>query len=172
MRQRSVKTQYFGVWHALFKLSCVNGEKSENSSMIQQETRLRKQRGEEKTIEDPTVPDIAESLLLDTDEEDVSNKIPPRTVLAIKTHMYIIEFCAYHYFEARKQVWYLICLTAVFSVAIQIFKKTCSWRPGRVSSLSHHVHISFYSYSCWLNSLPVTFLCVKIGQFKFLFPLQ
>lgn len=119
LRQRSVRTQYFGVWHALFKLSCVNGEKSENSSMIQQETRLRKQREEEKTIVDPTMSDVAESLSLGTDEEDVSIKIPPWTVPGMKKYMYIIEFCAYCYIIARKQVRYLICLTAVFFFCCQ-----------------------------------------------------
>lgn len=58
LRQRSVKTQYFGVWHALFKLSCANGEKSENSCTIQQEMKLRnryEKRDEHATIVDPTV---------------------------------------------------------------------------------------------------------------------
>lgn len=102
--QRSVKTQYFGVWHALFKLSCVHGRKSENS-MIQQETRLRIQRSEDTTTVDPTVSDIAELLSLDTDEEDVSIKIPLRTGPGRKKiHISLIIVFAYYYFEGRTNV--------------------------------------------------------------------
>lgn len=100
--QRSVKTQYVGVWHALFKLSCVNGEKSENSCMIQQETRLRKRREERRRHN--YVSDIAELLSLDTDGEDVSIKNTSKDCAGNKNNIYFYEFCASNYFEGRKNV--------------------------------------------------------------------
>lgn len=59
----------------------LDGERSENSRTVQQETRPRKQRrGEDTTVDDPAESDAARLLLLDTDEEDGCIQTPLRTV--------------------------------------------------------------------------------------------
>lgn len=60
--------QYFGVWHARFKLSRVS-EKVEKIALIQQEAEAEVTKsGEDTTTVDPTVSVEAELLSLDTSE--------------------------------------------------------------------------------------------------------